>query len=122
MDEYISIGYLLNTAARLARQDLGNRMHALGLTFPQWTVLKDLACHQGCHCDELNMAAIARRLNTQRPNILGILHRLALAWCSGRQLDNRRALRVLTDRAKGGNGATAGTKSTTTAKALHGFT
>ena len=84
MDEYISIGYLLNTAARLARQDLGNRMHALGLTFPQWTVLKDLACHQGCHCDELNMAAIARRLNTQRPNILAssIAWRIWV-WCSG---------------------------------------
>lgn len=125
MDEYISIGYLLNTAARLARQDLGNRMHALGLTFPQWTVLKDLACHQGCHCDELNMAAIARRLNTQRPNILGILHRLENLGLVQRTVnpDNRRAHIVsLTDRAKEAMAQLQELSRLTTAKALHGFT
>lgn len=125
MDEYISIGYLLTTAARLARQDLGNRMHILGLTFPQWTVLKDLACHQGCPCDELNMAAIARRLSTQRPNVLGILHRLENLGLVQRTVnpDNRRAHIVsLTNKAKEAMAKLQELSQETTAKALKGFT
>lgn len=124
MDEYISIGYLLNKSARMARQDLGNRMHALGLTFAQWTVLKDLSSHQESDCCDLTMAAIARRLNTHRPNILGILDRLENLGLVQRTInpDNRRAhIVTLTDKAQGAMAELQERSSLTSAKALQGF-
>lgn len=76
MDSEKCFGFLLNNAARLLRQDLDNRTNALGLTFPQSLVLKDLASHSCCEHCQVTMAAIARRLNTRRPNIFGIIERL----------------------------------------------
>lgn len=124
MDEYISIGYLLNKSARLARQDLGNRMHALGLTFAQWTVLKDLSSHQESDCCDLTMAAIARRLSTQRPNILGILNRLENMDLVQRIVnpDNRRAhIVTLTDKAQQVMAELQELSHMTSDKALQGF-
>jgi len=123
MDEYISLGYLLNNSARLAKRDLTNRMSALGLTFPQWMVLKDISEYQGQ--SELTMAAIARRLKTNRPNIMGMLERLETLGLVKRTVNpsNRRAhIVTLTDNAKEVMAELLELSKLTSAKALKGFT
>lgn len=119
-----SIGHLLNNTARLARQDMGNRIQELGLTFPQWLVLKDLASHRDCDCCQVTMAAIARRLNTRRPNILGILDRLEILGLVQRTVNphNRRAHIVsLTGKAQDTITQLQEFSRLTTAKAMRGF-
>lgn len=119
-----SIGHLLNNCARLARQDMANRIQELGLTFPQWQVLKDLASQRGCDDSQVTMAAIARRLNTRRPNVLGILSRLEKLDLVQRTInpDNRRAHIVsLTDKARAFIARLHEHSQLTTAKATRGF-
>ena len=115
---------MLNDAARLTRQDMATRIQALGLTFPQWQVLKDLAEHQTGECCQVTMAAIARRLNTRRPNVLGILDRLEKLGLVERTInpDNRRAHIVsLTAKAKSLIALLQTHSQLTTKKALRGF-
>ena len=119
-----SIGHLLNDAARLARQDMGYRLQGLGLTFPQCLVLKDLAGHRDCDCRQVTMAAIARRLNTRRPNVLGILDRLEKLGFIRRVVNpkNRRAHIVsLTGKADEIIARLQEQSRLTAAKALHGL-
>ena len=121
---YAHVGYLLNTAARRARQDLNDRMQDLGLTFPQWMVLKDLSNHRGSDCCHLTMAAIARRLSTQRPNVLGILERLEKLGLVQRVVNpnNRRAHIVsLTDSGREMMKQLQELSQLTNARALQGF-
>lgn len=120
-----SIGHLLNDAARLARHDMAGRIQALGLTFPQWQVLKDLAGQEAGECCQVTMAAIARRLNTRRPNVLGILDRLEKLGLVERSVnpDNRRAHIVsLTAKAQSLIAQLQTHSRLTTNRALSGFT
>lgn len=124
MEEYISLGYLLNDAARQAKRDLTNRMISLGLTFPQWLVLKDISIHEGGDKNELTMAAIARRLNSNRPNIMGMLDRLESMGLVRRTVnpDNRRAhIVALTDNARKVMDQLQDFSRQTSEKALMGF-
>lgn len=124
MEEHISLGYLLNDAARQAKRDLTNRMSSLGLTFPQWLVLKDISNHEGGDKGELTMAAIARRLKSNRPNIMGILDRLEDMDLVRRTVnpDNRRAhIVTLTDNARKVMNQLQDFSRQTSEKALMGF-
>lgn len=124
MKEYVSLGYLVNTAARLAKRDLTTRMQSLGLTFPQWLVLKDISNHENGPSEHLTMAAIARRLNTNRPNIMGMMDRLTDMGLVRHTVnpDNRRAHIVsLTDQAKSVMNQLQELSRETSERALQGF-
>jgi MarR family transcriptional regulator for hemolysin len=72
------LGYLINKAARLTKWELNNRLSDVGLTSPQFAVLRDVYCNESK--DEtlmsLTPASIAERLHADRPTISGIIHRL----------------------------------------------
>jgi len=124
MKEYISIGYLLNNAARLARKDLTNRMNDIGLTSPQWMVIRDLCTHKDADSNELTMAAIARRMNSNRANIMGITDRLEALGLVQRTVnpqDRRAQILTLTDKAKKLLSELEEMSKQTTDKAFQGF-
>jgi len=96
----------------------------LGLTFPQWVVLKDILHHQDRDSSELTMAAIARRLNSNRPNIMGIIDRLKNLGLvtHGVNPGNRRAHIVsVTGKARAAAAELQGLSRETSSKALQGF-
>lgn len=124
MIQPVSLGYLLNNAARLTRRDLTRRMHAQGLTFPQWLVLKDISYHENAASDELAMAAIARRLNSNRPNIMGMIDRLEKMDLVERRInprDRRAHIITLTEKARTLVAELQNECRQTTDRALKGF-
>ncbi|QUH26555.1 MarR family winged helix-turn-helix transcriptional regulator [Serpentinicella alkaliphila] len=84
-----SLGFLLNNAARLTKLDFSNRMDKLGITFPQFLVIKDIYNFQGKKEEGLTLAAIAERLNSNRPNMTGIIDRLEKQGLVSRTINNR---------------------------------
>jgi len=124
MNDKISLGYLLSNSARLTKWDITNRMYALGMTFPQWMVLKDINNHEKDGSSELSMAAIARRLNSNRPNIMGMIDRLEKLDLVARAVNpnNRRShIITLTNKAKDVMHKLQEFSQHTTDKALQGF-
>lgn len=72
------IGYLLNKAARLMKSRVNQRLAEIGLTFPQFLVIRYLYDHEISEADTLIItpALIAERLGYDRPTMTGILDRL----------------------------------------------
>lgn len=100
-----NLGYLLNKAARLTRWELNNKLSDLGLTAAQWAVIKDIQLHEK-ETDQyqyLTAAAIAQRLNNDRPTMTGIIQRLIKnEWVFRRvnPVDGRSQIVLLTDKAR----------------------
>ena len=123
MDNNVSLGYLLNSAARLAKGNITGRMDTLGLTFPQSMVLKVIKENE--NNSQLTMAAIARRLNSNRPNIMGIVDRLEKQGLVNRTVNpkNRSAYIItLTNEARAVMQRLQDMSQQTTDEALSGFT
>lgn len=66
-----SLGYLLNTSARLIKRDLDSRLRNFGLTSSQWAVLNLLSSEK-----ELTQAEIAEQINSDRATVGGVIDRL----------------------------------------------
>ncbi len=72
------IGYLLNKAARLSKLKVNQKLSEIGLTFPQFLIIKYLrkaetaSDHEFAHTP----ASIAEHLGYDRPTITGIIDRL----------------------------------------------
>lgn len=71
-----NLGFLLNKATRLMKWELDKGLKVYGLTTPQWSVLIDLALNEHEVALSLSPAAIAERLNTDRPTMSGVIDRL----------------------------------------------
>jgi MarR family transcriptional regulator for hemolysin len=93
-----SVGYLLNTAARSARNYLDQLLAEAGATFPIWTVLAALATET-----EIIQRQLAQRLSIESPTLTrqlanmeasGLIQRLPLAS------DHRAAAIVMTPRGR----------------------
>ncbi len=104
-----NLGYLLSKAAKITRWDLNNKLAVLGLTAPQWAVLKDLSTQEECQnptqnpTQNLTPASIADRLNADRPTISGIIERMEKQDWVYRMInpeDRRSYIIKLTDKAK----------------------
>jgi len=99
-----NIGYLLNKAARSMRWHLNKRLEDYGLTAAQWAVLKDLHINENFgHVQNATPAAIAERLNMDRPTMSGITTRLYKnTWIEtmSNPEDRRSQLIKLTDKSR----------------------
>lgn len=71
MECYDDLGYLLNKTSRLAKCRVNQKLSDLGLTFPQFIVIKHLFSNKGS-----SPAFIAEALGYDRPTVTGILDRL----------------------------------------------
>lgn len=71
-----NIGFLLNKATRLMKGHFDNHLKEFDITTPQWSVLIDLALHNEKQEPNLSPAAVASRLNMDRPTMSGITERL----------------------------------------------
>lgn len=72
-----NFGYLLNKAARFMKWELSKRLEQHEVTASQWSVLKDLHLHEKDeNAQSCTAAAIADRLNIDRPTMSGIISRL----------------------------------------------
>jgi DNA-binding MarR family transcriptional regulator len=98
------VGYLINKAARLTKWELNNRLGDVGLTSPQFAVLREIFCNESKGDDKeyLTPAAIAERIYADRPTISGIIQRLTnQGWVRRieKPNDRRSKIIVLTDKA-----------------------
>jgi DNA-binding MarR family transcriptional regulator len=110
MDCGSNLGYLLSKAARMTKWDFNNTLAEEGITFPQWRLLKDIDIHEKqCRDEEerlklLTPAAIAERLNADRPTVSCMLERLVkqeYVYRLSHPKDRRSQIILLTDKAKG---------------------
>ena len=110
MDCGSNLGYLLSKAARMTKWDLNNTLADEGITFPQWRLLKDIDTNENhCRNEEerlklLTPAAIAERLNADRPTVSCMIERLVKQEYVCRlshPKDRRSQIILLTDKAKG---------------------
>lgn len=98
------VGYILHKAAMLSKYNFTNKLNGIGITPGQFIVLKEIYYHQKNTADiGLSPAAIADRLQSDRPTISGIIDRLeAQEWVE--RLDNiqdRRSFLIrITDKAE----------------------
>lgn len=121
-----SIGHLLNNAARLAKKDFASRMQKVGITFPQFMVIKDIYTQEekGSKNQNLTLAAIAERVNSNRPNMTGVIERLEKQGLINRSInpkDRRSQIITLTDKAKDVMERLQRMSKETTNKALESF-
>lgn len=117
-----NLGYLLNKAAKITRGELNNRLSEVGITAPQYAVLKDLWITNAEH--ETTPAFVAERLHSDRPTISGIIDRLEKQGFIYRRNnpEDRRSLIVgLTEVAKEQMKVFEEMSNDTIAKALDGF-
>jgi DNA-binding MarR family transcriptional regulator len=72
------LGYLLNKAARLSKLKVNQKLSEIGLTFPQFLVVKHLGRNDQAESELLcrTPASIAEHLGYDRPTITGIIDRL----------------------------------------------
>ena len=72
------IGYLLNKAARLSKLKVNQKLSEIGLTFPQFLIIKHLRKAETPSDHEFanTPASIAEHLGYDRPTITGIIDRL----------------------------------------------
>lgn len=97
------VGYLINKAARLTKWELNNRLGDVGLTSPQFAVLREILCNEskGDKKADLTPATIAERVYADRPTISGIIQRLTdQGWVQRVENpnDRRSKIIVLTDK------------------------
>lgn len=71
MDLFDSTGYLLNTAARLSKKDLTDRLTEYKITNQQWAVVKLLSQTNG-----LSQATIADMMNSDRATCGAVIDKL----------------------------------------------
>ncbi len=121
------LGYLINKAARITKWELNNRLSDIGLTSPQFAVLRDVFCNE--NKDEtlisLTPASIAERLHADRPTISGIIHRLTKqGWVRRTENpnDRRSQIIVLTDKSKQLMGTLESLSNETIKKGIKDFT
>jgi MarR family transcriptional regulator, lower aerobic nicotinate degradation pathway regulator len=103
--EEASLGYLMNKASRLVKNELNNRLNEIGLTSIQFIMLRDIHRYQ-LTCDyeqQLSLASIADRMMSDRPTITGMIQRLEReGWVKKVQSssDKRSYYILLTDKTK----------------------
>jgi MarR family transcriptional regulator for hemolysin len=100
-----NIGYLLNKAARLMKSRVNQRLAEIGLTFPQFLVIRHLYDQEVSEAGALIItpALIAERLGYDRPTMTGILDRLVKQGFVTREThpEDRRSQRIsLTGKAR----------------------
>jgi DNA-binding MarR family transcriptional regulator len=109
MDHCDNLGYLLNKAARMTKLDLTNTLSEEGITSAQFGLIKDIYFNEKKYTDEderlykLTAAAIAERLNADRPTISCMIEKLVnqgLAYRISNPKDRRSHMILLTDNAK----------------------
>ncbi len=66
-----SLGYLLNTSARLVKRKLDMQLKSYGITTAQWAVLKLLSSE-----DNLSQAEIAYKINADRATCGAVIDKL----------------------------------------------
>lgn len=66
-----SLGFILNTSAKLMKRRLDAELKAFDITSSQWAVLKLLACE-----DNLSQAEISDKLNTDRATCGAVIEKL----------------------------------------------
>lgn len=99
------LGHMLMSSAKLIKWDLSGRLGDVGLTSPQWMVLSDIFVHEDSEDINLKLipAAIAERLNIDRPTISGIIERLekqGWVYRVNNPEDRRSYIIMLTNKAK----------------------
>lgn len=67
-----SLGFILNTSARLMKRHLDMELKVFDITSSQWAVLKLLS-----HEDDLSQAEISYKLNTDRATCGAVIEKLA---------------------------------------------
>jgi DNA-binding MarR family transcriptional regulator len=109
MDHCDNLGYLLNKAARMTKWDLTNTLSEEGITSAQFGLIKDIYFNEKKYTDEderlykLTAAAIAERLNADRPTISCMIEKLVnqgWAYRISNPKDRRSHMILLTDNAK----------------------
>lgn len=95
---------LLDSSRRL-KWNMSSRLTDVGLTFPQWMVLKDISGQEASGADTFNLtpAAISGRLNIDRPTVSGIIERLEKSgWVfrSDHPEDRRSCIIMLKEKAR----------------------
>lgn len=99
------IGYLLNKAARLSKLKVNQKLGEIGLTFPQFLVIKHL-CHGEMQNEDLptkSPASIVEHLGYDRPTVTGIIDRLVrdgFVLRESNPSDRRSHNIILTEKAK----------------------
>ena len=101
----VSIGYLLNKAARMTRYHLESQLTEIGLTVQQYAVIRDIDRYDNCDEKEeyLTPALVAKRLGFNRPTITGVLDRLETSGWVTRETnpkDRRSQFIKLTNKAR----------------------
>jgi len=86
-----SLGYLLNTSARLIKRKLDIQLKSCGITTSQWAVLKLLSVE-----DNLSQAEIADKTNADRATCGAVIDKLILKELLRKELfkNDRRSYRV----------------------------
>ncbi|ERI95000.1 transcriptional regulator, MarR family [Clostridiales bacterium oral taxon 876 str. F0540] len=99
-----NIGYLINKASRSLRWQLNKSLEKYNITSTQWSVLKDLnILSEKNRNQEATPAAIANRLNMDRPTMSGVMNRLVKnGWIKTETNpgDKRSQIINLTDKSK----------------------
>lgn len=72
LDIYESIGYLLNTSARLVKRNLDLKLNAYEITTAQWAILKLLS-----NKESLTQAQITENLKSDRATCGAVIERLS---------------------------------------------
>jgi MarR family transcriptional regulator for hemolysin len=120
-----NIGYLLNKASRSMKWQLNNRLEHYGLTAAQFAVLKDLQMNESIgSVQSATPAAIAERLNMDRPTMSGIVNRMTKnEWIAAgaNPEDKRSQLIKLTDKAREILGSIEDVSNELLVTALKGF-
>lgn len=99
------LGYLMNKAARLAKCTVNQKLSEIGLTFPQFQVMKYL-CKEETGSEDIKAhipAVIAEKLGYDRPTLTGIIDRLEKQMLVARganPLDRRSQTVTLTRKAR----------------------
>ncbi len=86
-----SLGYLLNTSARLMKRNLDLQLKSYGITTAQWAVLKLLSVE-----DNLSQAEIANKTNADRATCGAVIDKLISKGLLQKDLfeNDRRSYRV----------------------------
>ena len=94
-----SLGYLLNTAARLIKRELDEQLRVYDITTSQWAILKLLDRE-----DNLSQAQIAARLNADRATCGSVIEKMIKKELAAKELsasDRRSYLVKITPEARG---------------------
>ncbi len=114
-----SLGWMLNSAARLVQRRFNTKLQPHGVTPPQWGVLVALWEQDG-----LPLSELAKRSYFDGPTMTGIVDRLEASGLVDRRRDSqdRRVISVyLTDAGRALNGVLPALSDTTNREAVAGI-